>query len=117
MAAARIRSHSQALKEISENQVTTVLGSGGQLGSKILAERREKYLADVFSAGANTIHDVLYKAQALEPIKSALTLPEVIDASKWYEGEHRYMIRSNGTSSLSSPTLNPDRCSIIALSK
>jgi ABC-type glycerol-3-phosphate transport system substrate-binding protein len=52
-------------------KVTTVLGAGGQLGARVLAERRgEKYLPDVFSAGANTIHDVLYKAQALEPIKS-----------------------------------------------
>mgnify|MGYP003694622473 CR=1 FL=1 len=34
---------------------------------------------------------MLYKAQALEPVKSTLTLPEVIDASKWYEGEHRYI--------------------------
>jgi iron(III) transport system substrate-binding protein len=73
-------------------KVTTVLGSGGQLGARILAERRgEKYLPDVFSAGANTIHDVLYKAQALEPIKPTLILPEVIDASRWYEGEHRYI--------------------------
>ena len=73
-------------------KVTTVLGAGGQLGARVLAERRgEKYLPDVFSAGANTIHDVLYKAQALEPIKAKLILPEVIDASKWYEGEHRYI--------------------------
>jgi hypothetical protein len=41
-------------------------------GARVLAERRgEKYLVDVFSAGANTIHDVLYKAQALEPILRA----------------------------------------------
>src|SRR5262245_20173703 len=73
-------------------KVTAVLGAGGQLGARVLAERRgEKYLPDVFSAGANTIHDVLYKAQALEPIKSKLILPEVIDASRWYEGEHRYI--------------------------
>src|SRR5262249_31004826 len=73
-------------------KVTTVLGAGGQLGARVLAERRgDKYLADVFSGGANTIHDVLYKAQALEPIKAKLILPEVIDASKWYEGEHRYI--------------------------
>jgi iron(III) transport system substrate-binding protein len=73
-------------------KVTTVLGQGGQLGSRILAERRgEKYLPDVFSAGANTLHDVLYKAQALEPIKPTLILPEVIDATRWYEGEHRYI--------------------------
>src|SRR5678816_429990 len=61
-------------------KVATVLGQGGQLGSRVLAERRgEKYLPDVFSAGANTLHDVLYKAQALEPIKPTLILPEVID--------------------------------------
>ena len=73
-------------------KVATVLGQGGQLGSRILAERRgEKYLPDVFSAGANTLHDVLYKAQALEPVKPTLILPEVIDATKWYEGEHRYI--------------------------
>jgi len=73
-------------------KVTTVLGAGGQLGARVLAERRgDKYLADVFSGGANTIHDVLYKAQALEPIKAKLILPEVIDVSKWYEGEHRYI--------------------------
>jgi len=74
-------------------KVTTVLGSGGQLGARILAERRgEKYLADVFSGGANTLHDVLYhKIHALEPIKPALILPEVLDQSKWYGGEHRYI--------------------------
>jgi iron(III) transport system substrate-binding protein len=79
-------------KKYPKIKVTTVLGSGGQLGARILAERRgEKYLPDVFSAGANTLHDVLYKAQALEPIKPTLILPEVIDASKWYDGEHRYI--------------------------
>ena len=79
-------------KKYPKIKVTTVLGSGGQLGARMLAERRgEKYLPDVFSAGANTLHDVLYKAQALEPIKPTLILPEVIDASKWYDGEHRYV--------------------------
>jgi hypothetical protein len=43
-------------KKYPKIKVTTVLGSGGQLGSRILAERRgEKYLADVFSAGANRV--------------------------------------------------------------
>ena len=79
-------------KKYPKIKVTTVLAPGGQLGARVLAERRgEKYLPDVFSAGANTIHDALYKAQALEPIKPTLILPEVIDASKWYEGEHRYI--------------------------
>ncbi len=33
----------------------------------------------------------LYKAQVLEPINPALILPEVLDPSKWYEGEHPYI--------------------------
>jgi ABC-type Fe3+ transport system substrate-binding protein len=73
-------------------KVSTVLASGNQLATRILAERRgDKYLIDVVSSGANTLHDALYKAQVLEPIKPALILPEVVDLSKWYEGEHRYI--------------------------
>src|SRR5262249_8394253 len=66
--------------------------AGNSLASGILAERRsEKYLVDVVSSGANMLHDALYKARVLEPIKPALILPEVRDQSKWYEGEHRYI--------------------------
>ena len=79
-------------KKYPKIKVATVLGSGNQLATRILAERRgEKYLPDVVSAGANTIHDALYKAHVLEPIKPALLLPEVQDQSKWFEGEHRYI--------------------------
>jgi len=73
-------------------KIATVLGSGNQLSMRILTERRgEKYLVDVVSVGANTLHDALYKAHALDPIKPALVLPEVVDQTKWYEGEHRYI--------------------------
>ena len=79
-------------KKYPKIKVATVLASGNQLSTRILAERRgDKYLADVVSSGANTLHDALYKAQVLEPIKPALMLPEVLDAAKWYEGEHRYI--------------------------
>ncbi len=61
-------------KKYPKIKVSIVLGAGGQLGARVLAERRgDKYLPDVFSAGANTIHDVLYKAQ--EPIKPAHLTP------------------------------------------
>ena len=33
---------------------------------------------------------MLYKGKALDPIKPALILPEVVDESKWYAKEHRY---------------------------
>jgi iron(III) transport system substrate-binding protein len=81
-------------KKYPKIKTATVLGSGGQLSTRILAERRgEKYLADVFSAGANTIHDALYqnKANVLQPITPVLILPELLDQSKWYGGEHRYI--------------------------
>ena len=76
--------------KIKANIVVAV--AGNSLASRILAERRgEKYLVDVVSSGANMLHDALYKAQILEPIKPALILPEVLDQTKWYEGEHRYI--------------------------
>jgi iron(III) transport system substrate-binding protein len=84
-------------KKYPKIKVATVLGSGNQLSTRILAERRgDKYIPDVISAGANTLHDALYKAHALEPIKPALILPEVVDPSKWYEGEHRYIDPEKG---------------------
>jgi iron(III) transport system substrate-binding protein len=73
-------------------KVSTVIGSGGQLASRVLAERRgEKYIPDVVSSGANTLHDAFYQAQILDPIKPILMLPEVLDQTKWYQGEHRYI--------------------------
>ena len=79
-------------KKFPKIKVSTVLGFGNQLSSRILAERRgEKYLVDVVSSGANMLHDALYMTHVLEPIKPALLLPEVVDQTKWYEGEHRYI--------------------------
>ena len=79
-------------KKYPKIKVATFIGSGGQLASRILAERRgEKYIPDVVSSGANTLHDALYKAHVLEPIQPALILPEVLDHTKWYQGEHRYI--------------------------
>jgi ABC-type glycerol-3-phosphate transport system substrate-binding protein len=79
-------------KKYPKIKVTTVISSGGQLASRILAERRgEKYIPDVVSSGANTLHDALYKGHVLEPIQPALILPEVLDQTKWYQSEHRYI--------------------------
>jgi len=79
-------------KKYPKIKVATFVGSGNQLSARILAERRgEKYLPDIVGSGANTLHDALYKANALDPIKPALILPEVLDLTKWYQGEHRYI--------------------------
>ena len=78
-------------KEFPEIQLITVNGTGNSLGTRIIAEiRAGKVVADLFSGGANTNYEVLYQGKALDSIKSALILPEVLDESKWYEGRHRY---------------------------
>lgn len=63
----------------------------GELAARIMAERRaKKYLVDVYISGAGTMYNVLYKGKALEPIKPALILPEVLDESKWWGGKRFY---------------------------
>jgi iron(III) transport system substrate-binding protein len=72
-------------------QVASVNGQGSQLGARIMTEARAgKVIADVFSGGATTNYNILYKGKALDSIKAALVLPEVLDVSKWYGGAHFY---------------------------
>jgi iron(III) transport system substrate-binding protein len=79
-------------KEYPWLKVVSVTGRGSQLTNRIIAERRAgKYLVDVYSGGANSLFQTLYKGEALDPIKPALMLPEVVDESKWYGGEQRYV--------------------------
>jgi iron(III) transport system substrate-binding protein len=68
------------------------VGSGSQVPQRIMSERRAgKYLADLFIGGASTIHQTLYKAKALDSVKPALILPEVVDKSKWLlDGKYNY---------------------------
>jgi iron(III) transport system substrate-binding protein len=78
-------------KEFPEIKLITVNGTGNSLGTRIISEiRAGNVVADLFSGGANTNYEVLYEGKALDSIKSALILPEVLDESKWYEGRHRY---------------------------
>ena len=73
-------------------KVVSVTGSGTQLAPRIAAERRaEKYLADVYNGGGNSLHQILYLGKMLDPIKPALILPEVTDESRWWEGRHKYV--------------------------
>ena len=79
-------------KKYPEIAINTVTGRGGQLGPRIMAERRaEKYLADVYMGGPTTPYSVFYRAQVLEPIRSAMILPEVLDESRWWQGKHHYI--------------------------
>lgn len=72
------------------NVVTVSLG-GANATQRLMAERRAgKYLADLFIGGSNAPL-TLYQVKSLDPIKSALILPEVVDESKWWERKHRYI--------------------------
>jgi len=63
-----------------------------QLAQRVLAERRaKKYLVDVVSTGANPNYQLFYPAKMLKPIKPALILPEVVDKSNWFRGQHFYI--------------------------
>ena len=71
--------------------VVSVTGRGNELTTRIMSERRAgKYIGDVYSGGTGGNYNILYKGRALDPIKPALILPEVVDESKWYGKEHRY---------------------------
>lgn len=78
-------------KEFPEIKVIAVTGRGNQLGPRLLAERRaEKFIADVSSTGTNPNYQQFHLAKALDPIKPALILPEVIEPAKWYLKKHQY---------------------------
>src|SRR5215468_2015773 len=83
-------------KKYPEISVTTVTGRGNQLGPKIMAERRAgKFLADAYIAGLTSTYEILYRAKTLDPIRAALILPEVLDESKWWQGQHHYIDPEN----------------------
>lgn len=73
-------------------KVVSVTGSGTQLSKRIAAERRaEKFLADVYNGGGNSLYQVLFLNKILDPIKPTLLLPEVLDTTKWWEHKHKYV--------------------------
>jgi iron(III) transport system substrate-binding protein len=66
--------------------------AAAETGPRLMAERRAgKFLWDICICGPTTPLSVLYPAKALDPIKPALMLPEVVDPTKWWEGKHHYM--------------------------
>ena len=73
-------------------RVVSVTGRGSQLSARIMAERRAgKYLPDIYSGGVSSHVNILYRAKVLDPMRPLLTVPEVVDKSKWYEQRHSYV--------------------------
>lgn len=78
-------------KEFPEIKIIQTNGAGNSLGTRIVSEARAgTMLADLYSGGAVTNFEILYKGKVLDSIKTALILPEVLDESKWYGGKHCY---------------------------
>jgi len=78
-------------REYPEVKIKSVNGTGNDLGARILTEARSgNTVADLFSGGANTNFNLLYKGKVLDSIKSVLILPEVVDETKWLDGQHSY---------------------------
>jgi iron(III) transport system substrate-binding protein len=76
-------------KEFPEIKIVGTNGAGNSLGTRIVSEARAgNVVADLYSGGAVTNFEILYKGKTLDSLKSALILPEVLDQSKWYGGKH-----------------------------
>jgi iron(III) transport system substrate-binding protein len=79
-------------KKYPEINIVVTPGRGNTLAPRVMAERRaEKYLVDVYIAGTTTVYEVFYRAKILNSVRAALILPEVIDESKWWLGQHHYI--------------------------
>src|SRR5919108_4311929 len=78
-------------KKYPKIKVTALTGRGPELSQRVMNERRGgKYIADLYVSGNITPLTVFHRAKILEPIKPLLLLPEVVDQSGWYEGQHHY---------------------------
>ena len=88
-----VHAFERAYPKIKVNQLR---GRGNDLGPRLVAERRAgKYLADLFAGGKGTAYTTLYVGKMLDPIKQILVLPEVVDESKWWRGELKYVDPEN----------------------
>jgi iron(III) transport system substrate-binding protein len=86
----------QFQKRYPEINVVVTPGRGNTFAPKIMAERRAgKYLVDAYIAGATTAYEVFYRAKILNSVRAALILPEIIDESKWWLGQHHYIDPEN----------------------
>ena len=78
-------------KQFVDIKLVEVTVRGSERVTRILSERRAgKYLADLLIGGAGSAAAGLLKSGVLDPITSALLLPEVLDQSKWWLGRHIY---------------------------
>ena len=77
-------------------KVSQLRGRGNDLGPRLVAEKRAgKHLADLFAGGKGTAYTTLYVGKLLDPIKPLFLLPEVVDETKWWRGELKFVDPEN----------------------
>jgi iron(III) transport system substrate-binding protein len=78
-------------KDYPEIKAMIVHGNSNRISPRLLSERRAgKYLADVYLGGPTSLYG-FYKNNLFDPLAPLLVLPEVADASLWWEGKHLYL--------------------------
>lgn len=69
-------------------ELEMVVAKGAEVSNKILSERRSGlHLVDIYVGGSTTIITRLKPADALDPIRPALILPEVTDPKVWWQNQ------------------------------
>lgn len=72
--------------------VTVSAGRGTVRVQRILTERRaEQYLVDLYIGSPRDVYSTFLPAKMIEPLQPLLVLPEVVDQSKWWRGQHHYV--------------------------
>jgi iron(III) transport system substrate-binding protein len=74
-------------------KVSLVTAGGGASNSaqRLLMERRaNRYLGDIWISGVDTAFNLLLPGKALDAIRPALILPEILNESNWWQGKHHY---------------------------
>ena len=78
-------------KDHPEIKATIVHGNSSRISPRLLSERRAgKYLADVYLGGPTSLYS-FHQNKLFDPLAPLLVLPEVVDASLWWEGKHVYI--------------------------
>ena len=73
--------------------IRTVVSTGGgrRQADRILAERgARQFKVDIFMVGPTSGVNRIIRNDAADPIPPELFLPEVVDKSKWFKGQHFY---------------------------
>ena len=76
-------------KSYPEIKFSFVPGKGSDHAQRIVAERRAgKFLADLIMGGSSTY--AAFAPGTLEPLKSLLILPDVVDGANWFDGKFHF---------------------------